>query len=57
MTVKDFLKRVDVENSETQHKIMIYEDENGGWSNIKVEEREDGIIISLDTNLPFSYEY
>lgn len=54
MTLHDFMKRVDVENEENQHKMLIIMDESGGWSNVNVEQTDTAIIFKPDYSSPFS---
>lgn len=52
MTLKDFMKRVDLEKDED--KMLIWSD-GIGWSNVEIEIRENDIkILPCKNNSPFS---
>lgn len=51
MNVNDLLKRIDTE--EDKHKMFIFRDENGGWTNVNFEVKEHEITVTLDVDQPF----
>lgn len=55
MTLKDFIKRVDVENEETQQKMVLFKDNNQcGWANISfLKETDNAIELTIDGGSPF----
>lgn len=51
MTLKDLLKRIDIERDED--KMFIFR-EDIGWDNVNFEIKENEITITLDKTRPFS---
>lgn len=51
MTLGDLIKRID---GNDLHKMLLFKDEDGGWSNVNVEIGKDDIYITCDTNQIFS---
>lgn len=56
VTLKDFMKRVDVENEETQQKMLLFRDNKQcGWTNIRLlRETDNSIELTFDSGSPFS---
>lgn len=52
MTLKDFLKRVDITNDEDLDKMIIFKDPKG-WSNIDIKVTNDYIEIYQNFDRPF----
>lgn len=50
MTVKDLMKRLEKIDKD---KMVLYQDENGGWANIAIVETSMTVKIMCDKNLLF----